>query len=137
MNEVVKLKRGAQPGNRNARKHGFYSSVLDDSQKQALKQASAVKGLDEEIDILRLKIKSLVKNDPDNIQLISQATLSLARLIKISEKLESAKQDKLYLALKHVVEDVAVPLGLNLQPLYNDIRKKEAEDARSAQDLRP
>jgi uncharacterized protein YjcR len=49
-------KRGAPRGNQNARKHGFYSRVLDDAEELDFEQATEVEGLDEEIALLRVKI---------------------------------------------------------------------------------
>ena len=40
---------GAPRGNQNARRHGFYSRVLDEARKLQLDQARDVEGIDEEI----------------------------------------------------------------------------------------
>ena len=49
--ETVPLprRRGAQPGNQNARKHGFYSSTLSPEQQESLEEAAALKDLQSEI----------------------------------------------------------------------------------------
>ena len=47
--EETKKKRGAPKGNQNARKHGFYSKVLDEKEQAAYNQAVFVEGIDEEI----------------------------------------------------------------------------------------
>jgi hypothetical protein len=88
MSEVVKLKRGGQPGNRNARKHGFYADFLDDTQKQALKQAGCVKGLDQEIDLLRVKLNSAILHGPDDVGSISQLAASLLGLLRTRKQLK-------------------------------------------------
>jgi hypothetical protein len=69
-------KRGAPPGNQNARKHGFYSRVLDDEERQDFEQATCVEGLDDEIALLRVKLKSVLRHDPENMKLIMQATVT-------------------------------------------------------------
>jgi uncharacterized protein YjcR len=113
MTEVLKRKRGAPRGNQNARKHGFYSPVLDQTDKRNLHQAAFVEGLDQEIDLLRAKIKSVVEQDSGNIRLISQAVVSLARLLRTKTHL--AKDDnkglRIEQALKNVYYDIARPLG--------------------------
>jgi hypothetical protein len=114
MDEKVKLKRGGQPGNRNARKHGFYASVLDEIQKQALKQAAQVEGLDDEIGILRLKLKSVVQHDPENVRLISQAAVSLARLLRTRNQLGKNDKNSLREAMQNVIRDIVIPLGLDI-----------------------
>ena len=56
-------------GNQNARKHGFYSRVLDEAQKLQLDQARKVEGIDEEIAIMRVKLLTLLEKYPERIDL--------------------------------------------------------------------
>jgi hypothetical protein len=72
---------GGQPGNQNARKHGYYSKTRTDIEKEYLLQAGLAEGIDAEIALRRLKLKSVFEHDPANITLISHAVLSLARLM--------------------------------------------------------
>ncbi len=65
MSEELKRRRGTPYGNQNARKHGFYSNVIDATEQGYLKSARFVKGLDEEIVLLRAKIKSVARQDPN------------------------------------------------------------------------
>ena len=62
--EQTKRKRGAQPSNQNPCKHGLYSQRQDKELQWETREAVAFEGLDEEIALLRVKIKSLFKNDP-------------------------------------------------------------------------
>jgi len=80
--ESLKGRRGAPKGNQNARKHGFYSKVLDEAEQLDFELATSVDGIDDEIALLRVKIKSLLERDPENIKLIMEATNTLARLIR-------------------------------------------------------
>jgi hypothetical protein len=112
MSEVLKSKRGGQPGNQNARKHGFYSPVMDSAQRHRLKEAALVKGLDEEINLLRVKLQSVVEHDPDNVRLILQAAVSLGRLMRTRNKLGEGKEDHLAQAIKNIITDIGVPLGV-------------------------
>ena len=73
-----KKKMGAPKGNQNARKHGFYAKVLDEAEQFDLELATGVEGIDDEIALLRVKIKSLLEHDPENIKLMMQATNTLA-----------------------------------------------------------
>jgi hypothetical protein len=110
----VQNRRGAPRGNQNARKHGFYSSILDESEKRSLKKASQLKGLDDEINLLRVKIKSVAEQDPQNLRLISQAVVSLSRLLRSREV--SFKKDKgtqIRDAMKNIVRDIGIPLGVD------------------------
>jgi len=107
-------KRGAPFGNQNARKHGFYSRVLKDKQRYDLKQAALVDGLDQEIALLRVKIKSVVEHDTDNLRLISQAVTSLARLIRDRNRIGKKDSRSLQEVVAEVMRDVALPLGVDV-----------------------
>jgi hypothetical protein len=108
----VKRKRGGQPDNQNARKHGFYSKVLDEAGQLDFELATGVEGIDDEIALLRVKIKSLLEHDPENIKLIMQATNTLAGLVKTSYKMTKEERKGLKEAIVNVLKDVAIPLGI-------------------------
>jgi hypothetical protein len=111
--------RGGQPGNQNARKHGFYSSVFTRQDRASLKQASAISGLDEEIALLRARLRSVMKNDPDNLRLISEASSTLARLIRTNQKLGLNAPDKLEQARWNVIYDSLSQMGFSTQHIVD------------------
>ena len=86
---VEAKRRGAPKGNQNARKHGFYSKVLDEAERLDFELAAGVEGIDDEIALLRVKIKSLLSHDRENVRLIMQATNTLARLVKTRYNISS------------------------------------------------
>jgi len=110
----VDRKRGAPKGNRNARKHGFYSKVLDEAEQIDFELASGVEGIDDEIALLRVKIKSILSNDPENIKLIMQATNALARLIRTRYNITKDQKKGLKEAIGNVLSNVALPLGIGI-----------------------
>ena len=107
-------KRGAPKGNKNARKHGFYSKVLDEAEQLDLELATGVEGIDDEIALLRVKIKSTLENDPENIRLIMEATNTLARLIRTRYNITKEQKKGLKEAIGNVLEDIALPLGIGI-----------------------
>jgi len=115
----VDRKRGAPKGNQNARKHGFYSKVLDEAEQFDFELASGVEGIDDEIALLRVKIKSILENDPENIKLIMQATNVLARLIKTRYNITKEQKKGLKEAIGNVLRDVALPLGIGIGATFN------------------
>ena len=110
----VKRKRGAPKGNQNARKHGFYSKVLDEAEQFDFELASGVNGIDDEIALLRVKIKSILEKDPENIKLIMQATNTLAGLVKTRYNITKEQRKGLREAIGNVLRDIALPLGIGI-----------------------
>ena len=107
-------KRGAQKGNQNARKHGFYSRILDEAEQMDFELAAGVDGLDDEIALLRVKIKSLLEHDPDDVKLIVRATGTLVRLIQTRYNISKEDRKGLKEAVSNVLKEVALPLGIGI-----------------------
>ncbi len=119
MPEKAKRKRGAPKGNQNAKKHTFYSKVLDEAERLDFELAAGVEGIDDEIALLRVKIKSLLEHDPENIKLIMQATNTLARLVRTRYNISREDNEGLKEAIGNVLRDVALPLGIGIGAAIN------------------
>ncbi len=119
MKDKIVKKRGAPKGNQNARKHGFYSKVLDEAERLDLELATGVEGIDEEIALLRVKIKSVLAHDPDNVKLIMQATDALARLVRVKYNISKGDKKGLKKAIGNVLRDIALPLGIGIGATLN------------------
>lgn len=107
-------KRGGQAGNQNARKHGFYSKMLTEEEKADLENAVLVEGIDEEIALLRVKIKSLMKYDPENVRLLAQAVNALSRLVAAKSDVGSDDKTGLARAVANVLRDIALPMAISI-----------------------
>jgi hypothetical protein len=94
MSARVKRKPGAQPGNQNARKHGFYSRTLTPQQQPFLPVAATVHGLDREVAVLRVKIASILQNDPQNLDVLFQAITTLGRTLRTRQSLAHADRQQ-------------------------------------------
>ena len=70
----VRRKRGGQKGNRNARKHGFYSGTLSPAETRQLWNITNLEGLDPEIAFIRVKLQSCLQHDPGNRRVIREAS---------------------------------------------------------------
>jgi hypothetical protein len=90
----------------------FYNEVLNNVQNLDLQKAAEVDGLDTEIALFRLKIKSFLKDDPDNLKKMLDATNMLAKLIKTRNGLAPDQKNGLKEAIYNVMKDIAVPLGM-------------------------
>ena len=84
--EDPQRKRGGQPGNQNARKHGLYSKQLPPEQLQQFDDALAVRDLGPEIAIVRVRLNELL-NDPEaSPDLINRTLTVLGRLMNIQRR---------------------------------------------------
>jgi hypothetical protein len=100
----TKRKRGGQTGNQNARKHGFYSLQLSPSEmREYLNLVNS--GLDREVALLRIKLKSLLFRFPDNQRVIMEAAKLLAGSISSSYQLGQADSVR----LKKFIRGIFIP----------------------------
>ena len=119
MRDKVVRRRGAPKGNQNARKQGFYSKVLDEAEQLDLELATGVEGIDDEIALLRVKIKSILAHEPDNVKLIMQVTDTLARLVRVKYNISKKDKKGLKEAIGNVLKDIALPLGIGIGTTIN------------------
>ena len=80
--DEMKNRGGAPRGNQNARKHGLYSDKLPEGQRASSHTPLDLPGIDREIGIIRLKIDSIVTDDPGNSAALCKAVRLLDRLIR-------------------------------------------------------
>ncbi len=110
-------KRGAPRGNQ--KKGDFYARVLDEAERLDFELAAGVEGIDGEIALLRLKIKSILEHDPENVRLIMQVTNALERLIRTRYKITKEQRKGLKEAISNVLREVALPLGIGIGAAVN------------------
>ena len=108
------VKRGAPAGNQNARKHGFYSRSLDEAERLEMEEAGYVEGIDQEIALLRIKLRELVESHPDRIDLHLEAANTIARLVRTRYQISKEQKKSLKEAIAKVLTEVAVPLGIGV-----------------------
>lgn len=100
--------RGEDPG------RGFYSRVLDEAERLDFDIASGVDGIDDEITLMRVKIKSLLTEDPVDTRLLVAVTSMLAKLVKTRYSMNPKEEKHLGEAIKNIIRDIGVPLGLEV-----------------------
>jgi len=109
--EETKERPARRPRSRDARPNYYADS--DGNRKNQLDRAAEVKGIDDEIAFMRLQIKSLQENEPENLKLILAAVNTLCRLITVRN---ASKDDSSVLkdAVGKVLKNVAIPLGIKV-----------------------
>ena len=101
-------------GKKKGRPRGFYSRALDEAEKLEFEEASRIEGIDEEIALLRLKLRALLEEQPERIDLHFEAANIVARLVKTRYQITKEQKKSLKEAIQKVLTEVAVPLGVGL-----------------------
>ncbi len=109
-------KRGPRSAGKSVPERGFYALALDEAEAMELAAAAGVEGLDGEIAVLRLKLRRLLEEHPDRVDLHTKVLNTLARLVATRYKISAEEKSNLKEALSTVIKDVAIPLGLKFIP---------------------
>jgi len=92
----------------------FYEVVLDEVERPRLRAALEIDGLDEEIALLRLRLRAAVEQTPEQVGIQLDLVSAIARLVKTRHQLSGEQKKSLKAAVSKVLEEVAVPLGLGI-----------------------
>jgi hypothetical protein len=101
-------------GQRKSSRQDFYSRALDEPEKLELEEASHIEGIDEEIALLRVKLRELLEEQPERIDLHFEAANIIARLVKTRYQITKEQKKSLKEAIQKVLTEVAVPLGVGI-----------------------
>jgi hypothetical protein len=99
---------------RKGKKKGFYGRALDEAEKLGLEEAREIEGLDEEIAILRVKLRELIEKEPERFDLHLRAANTIARLVGIRYNITKEQKNSLKEAITKVLTEIAIPLGVNI-----------------------
>ncbi len=87
----TKRNKGGQPGNRNARTHGYYSKTTLPEDSPHIFLASRLPGLDAEIALLRCRLRFLYHNDSLKSEPFLRTTAQLRLALLARKKLSSRR----------------------------------------------
>ena len=118
--QEVRRRRGAQPGNRNALKHGFYGRYFENLEAGDLDAVQA-DGLQDEIAMMRivtrrvLKYSQRIENIEDAITVLGAlgiASKRLANLLKTQKILGEDRSGDAAAAISQALSEVVKELGI-------------------------
>jgi Ni,Fe-hydrogenase maturation factor len=93
---------------------GFYSRALDEAENVELEEASQIEGLDEEIALLRVKLRELLAERPERIDLHFEAANIIARLVKTRYQISKEQKKSIREAVQKVLTELAIPVGVGV-----------------------
>jgi hypothetical protein len=100
-----------KPDKKPARR-GFYAPALNETRELMLEEAGGVEGLDQEIALLRLKLRDMIRDEPGACQMHLKVASTIANLVKIRYSISKEQKKSLREAITKVLTELAVPLGV-------------------------
>ena len=90
----------------------FYRAVLDEAEQIAMQTAAEMEGLDSEIEVLRVKLRKIVKGKNPNLKLMIRAMDMLNRLVSTRYRISKRSQKDLAASIAAVLQSARSELGL-------------------------
>ena len=94
------------------KRRGFYGLALDEAERLELEEAGGIEGLDQEIAVLRVKLRELLASAPDRVDLHLKAADTIAKLVKAHYSISREQKRSLKEAITKFLTEIAVPLGI-------------------------
>jgi hypothetical protein len=82
----------------------FYESSLTEAERGAMRLAREVKGMDEEIAVLRVKLRTAMSEHPTKPELMLKGIGLLVRAVALRYNLSPASAEELENAVRHVYD---------------------------------
>jgi hypothetical protein len=90
----------------------FYGQALKEADRLELEEARGIEGIDEEIAILRIKLRELIVAAPEKFDLHLKLATTIARLVSTRYSITKEQKKSLKEAITRVLTEIAVPLGI-------------------------
>lgn len=114
---MKKRRRGGQPHNQNARRHGFYSPTISPEDISAVWNEVNLKGMNPYTSVIRVKLAVALESDPDNHRLLEDAAKIMAKKVRSENQMDAFDARQLRSALLGALEaSHLVSLGSNSTP---------------------
>ena len=84
----------------------FYASALSEAERVKLPRAQQMEGLDEEIALLRVRLGSLVAEQPENTELLLKGIGMLVRAVSAKYRLSPQAKENLADAISSVLKEI-------------------------------
>ena len=94
------------------KRFGFYGQALNEAERLELEEAIGIDGIDEEVAILRIKLRELIVAKPDKFELHLKVVSAIARLVTTRYHISKEQKRSLKEAVTKVLTEIAIPLGI-------------------------
>ncbi|HXG42479.1 MAG TPA: hypothetical protein VNL95_07135 [Dehalococcoidia bacterium] len=101
----------SRPAGRRRRLSSFYAEALSEAERLELEEAREVEGLDEEIAVLRVRLKRALQEHPQDLALIAKGVDMLVRAVAARYRLSPKARRDLADNLAGIIEGIDNLLG--------------------------
>jgi hypothetical protein len=91
---------------RRRRTKNFYESALSEAEKTSVQFAREVDGIDEEVALLRLRLRTVVQSNPKDFPLMLRGLEVLKRLLEVRFRLGEKQSDALGAELAQIRDEL-------------------------------
>ena len=84
----------------------FYGSALNEAERMQLRKAEEIEGLDDEIAVLRVKLRTVVEKHPENLPLMLRGIDLLVKAVSARYRLSKKAEEDLADSLAGVIRGV-------------------------------
>jgi len=96
------------------KRRGFYAAALSEAEKLQFEEACYVQGIDEEIALLRVRLKALIEDNPERIDLQMKVANTITWMLRTRYEISKEEKKGLKDAITKVLTEVALPLGVGI-----------------------
>ena len=89
---------------------GFYRSALSEAERLALSEAADMRGLDDEIAVLRVKLRTALEEQPQDVKLMFKGLELLVKALAARYRLSQQAEGELSEKVEAVLRDLGAPL---------------------------
>ena len=91
-------------------KRGFYAQALSEAEQVLLPEAMEIEGLDEEIALLRVKLRTALEEQPEDVKLMFKGLELLVKALSARYRLSQQAEAELTERVEAVLRDLGAPL---------------------------
>jgi len=97
---------GRRRGNGSQLVAGFYDEALSEAERAALPLARELQGLDEEIAVVRLRLRSALEQHPEDLKLMAKGVDLLVKALSVRYRLSKDEKADLSAGIKGILGEI-------------------------------
>ena len=97
---------GRRRGNGSRLVAGFYDEALSEAERAALPLAREIRGIDEEIAVVRLRLRSALEQHPEDLKLMAKGVDLLVKALSVRYRLSKDEKADLSAGIRGILGEI-------------------------------